>query len=264
MTDILDKDISVQGTTNTLESGNTSDVSTSECPDGMVACKSLADAVAENDVQNPPDKQAQLHFMAVRDLLDDDSSAQLRDVSLQRCREFMSRGVPIDPHNSWQEDAPATPGERLLLLFVGYEWPASHAEDIEQLFRDYVRTKVIPLKADLDDRLSVVLFDHHRISPLEYAITNGKTRLMAALIEEGADYSEVPKKGLTLLNGTVLVEPGAFLEFVKVQHHLGADVVAEMYAVASAALMRRHIADLGSSIDCNLAPAPMRVRRAGL
>lgn len=223
----------------------------------------FARVLVENNRKRPVHEQEKVHFMAVCDLLNSRTSKQLRDVSLRCCQDFQLRGIGCS-----NPTTDGRPGAELQLLvqFLGFEWPESHLEEIEQLFRGYIRASMMPVDAPLLEISRAGEFVQAP-SSLEYAVTQGKTRLMVALIEEGADYTVVPKEFHLRLaaGGPVLAGQGEFLDFIKHQTHLPAADVTAMHAAATSAVMRRRITELRDERPDDIpAPAPLRTRRAGL
>ncbi len=225
-------------------------------PDYAPRHRTFADVVLANDAQKPLDEQAGLHFMAITDMLNPKSSEELRDLSIERCKAFMARGVPcMSATHQGREGAE----RQMLVQFLGFDWPEPRFDDIERLFRGYLRAGVMPIHDELHDMSSSGSYVSAPTT-LQYAVDCGKSRLMVALLDEGADETLVPAKPVVAV-GDVLAQPGDL--FAYIESRLGIDT-SEILAGARAALMRRHIAQAQSPETAAAAAAHRRTRRASL
>lgn len=100
---------------------------------------------------------------------------------------------------------------------------------------------------------------------VQYAVDCGKSRLMVALLEEGAAETLGPTKPfIAIAGGEVLAQPCDFFAYVESRRNVN---TSEMLAGARAALMRRHIvqAQLRETAETAAAAAAHhRTRRASL
>lgn len=226
------------------------------------------DLVAQNNLKRPLHEQERIHFMAVCDLLAPKTPKDMREAALRSCQEFLARRVGC----SNEADVGGRKEMQPLVQFLATDWPASHADAIEELFRGYIRAGMAPVN---DYLYGTPYAGSHIMSPssLEYAVTKGRTPQVRVLIEEGADYTVVPKGFELKVEGAARpTEPTAFLAFVQRQGHLGMTAVAAMHAAAVGALMRRHIqVELAAHAQAHAhldnapvaeAPAPRPGRRA--
>lgn len=221
----------------------------------------LAEEVVKHDATLQSREQAQMHFMAVHELFHQTGEHSVSE-SVRLCQAFLARDVPY----ARPSDMAQWRGEMgLLTQFLGHSWPNSHIDEVDELFRSYIRAGMMQVDVPLNCVASngVIVVAH---SALEYAVTQGKTRLIVALVEEGADYTAVPKYfHLRQDAGPVAARQGEFLEFIKHQTQFTAGHIASMYAAATAAVMRRRIGELdGDMVTDKGATAPLRARRASL
>jgi hypothetical protein len=227
-------------------------------PDYVPRHKTFADVILANDAKKSMDEQAGLHFMAITDMLNPKSSEELRDLSVERCKAFMERGIPcMSATHQGREGV----DRQMLVQFLGFDWPERCIDDIEQLFRGYLRAGVMPIHEELHDMSSSGSYVAAPTA-LQYAVDCGKARLMVALLDEGADETLVPTKPVIgIAGGEVLAQPGDFVAYI--ESRLGINT-SEMLAGARAALMRRHIARAGAPDAADAVAIHRRAKRAAL
>jgi hypothetical protein len=220
--------------------------------------KTFADAVLSNDATKSAEEQASLHFMAVNDMLNPRSSTELQDLSVKRCQAFLARGIHfMSPAHQGREGAQ----RQVLVQFLGLGWPERLEEDIEQLFRGYLRASMMPIHEELSDVAAGGEFVSAP-SALRYAVDNSKTRLMVALLDEGADETLLPKSALAgPPNGEQNEGAGDLLSYIEsltfVNH-------TELLAAAREALLRRHIRQSSTSSVDEASTPQRRNQRASL
>jgi hypothetical protein len=227
----------------------------------------ITSTVVRNNGKRPLEEQERIHFMAVCDLLNPHTGKELRDISLGTCQDMLSRGVgfPISQDSMLSEVQHRI---KLLVEFLRFAWPKQHLDAVEQLFRGYVRAGQIDINATLEVSLS------QGSSGLEHAVATGRARLVAALIEEGADITGIPVAfGIAdvrarMASGPAAAGPTDLVAFIENQTHLPEDTIAVMRADALAALMQRQMGGPqsveGEEHRPRLPPVTPQHRRAGL
>lgn len=143
----------------------------------------FADVVIANNTKRPLEEQEKVHFLAACDMLAPKANRELRELSIACCRDFLARDVGVVSLSA--EGLDGTKGQ-LLGVFLADEWPENHADEIDELFRMYIRAGHVPVSG----KFSYVAKDGTAVqahSPLEHAARKGRARVMAALTDAGAD-----------------------------------------------------------------------------
>lgn len=227
-------------------------------PDGGQRHKTFADIVLANNAKRTPEEQAGIHFMALLDMLAPKTNNELRDLSIKSCKDFMARGIPC---MSAAHQGPEDAGRQMLVQFVAFDWPQRCMDDIEQLFRGYLSAGLMPIHDELGEVAKAGPFVSAPTA-LQHAVDNGRTRLMVALLDAGADETLVPKVPLVRPSDNEVVVPaGDFIAYI--ENHLSINTM-EMLAAARDALMRRHILQAAAPAAADAVVTHRRNRRAAL
>ena len=181
-------------------------------------------------------EQEGAHYAYLLDVLTG-RSGLLREASLARCRDFTARQVACLNPSLRGRGGSAT---ALTVQFLAHPWEEVFADELDALFRDYIRGGYVVMDRPLA-QMSAEGTYISAPSALEYAVTNGNTRLMVAMLDGGVTPSVAPAQDyIRALGGPVLAEAGDLLTFIERQGHTDVD---GMLTAARAAIMRSAIRD---------------------